>query len=65
MAELTGDIEKVFEAGLKSGVVFVDLTAAYGTVWRRGLVLNLTWTLPNRQMVKLIGGLISNRRAAD
>jgi len=34
---LTQDIEDSFSAKKKAGAVFVDLTAAYDTVWHRGL----------------------------
>jgi hypothetical protein len=35
---LTTHIEAVFQRQLKTGVVFVDLSAAYDTVWRDGEV---------------------------
>ena len=54
------DIELAFDGNLKGGAVFVDLTAAYDTVWRRGLMLKLLWMLPNRHMVRFISELISN-----
>ena len=34
---LTQSIEDLFEAKKKANAVFVDLTAAYNTVWHRGL----------------------------
>ena len=34
---LTQDIEDSFQYNKKAGVVFLDLTAAYDTVWHRGL----------------------------
>ena len=34
---LTQNIEDSFEAKKKAGAVFIDLTAAYDTVWHRGL----------------------------
>ena len=51
VAKLTSDIELAFDGNLKGGAVFVDLTAAYDTVWRRGLILKLLRMLPNRHMV--------------
>jgi hypothetical protein len=36
---LTSHIEAVFERKLKTGTIFIDLTAAYDTVWRDGLML--------------------------
>ena len=35
---LTQNIEDFFEAKKKAGAVFIDLTAAYDTVWHRGLI---------------------------
>ena len=50
-----------FSAKKKAGAVFVDLTAAYDTVWHRGLTCKLLQMLPDRQMVRMIMELISNR----
>jgi hypothetical protein len=36
---LTSHIEAGFERKLKTGTIFIDLTAAYETVWRDGLML--------------------------
>lgn len=58
---LTQDIEDCFEAKEIAGVVLVDLTAAYDTVWHRGLTLKLLRMLPDRHMVHFIVELISNR----
>ena len=54
VAKLTSDIEQAFDGNLKGGAVFVDLTAAYDTVWRRGLILKLPRMLPNRFISELI-----------
>ena len=58
---LTQDIEDWFEAKKTAGAVLVDLTAAYDTVWHRGLTLKLLRMLPDRHMVHFIVELISNR----
>ena len=58
---LTDDIEAGFEALKKVGVVLVDLTAAYDTVWLRGLHLKLLRTIPDGQMVSFIMELLSSR----
>ena len=60
VAKLTSDIEQAFDGNLKGGAVFVDLTAAYYTVWRRAIILKLLRVLPNRHMVCFISELISN-----
>jgi len=41
--------------------VFVDLTAAYDTVWHRGLTCKLLRLLPDRHMVHMIMETVSNR----
>ena len=57
---LTQNIEDSFEAE-KAGAVFIDLTAAYDTVWHRGLTCKLLRLLPDKHMVKMIMELVRNR----
>ena len=45
----------------KAGVVLIDLTAAYDTVWHRGLIYKLLRIVPDRHMVKMIAELLQNR----
>jgi len=58
---LTQDIEDRFLAKKKAGAVFVYLTAAYDTVWHRGLTCKLLQLLLDRHMVHMIMEIISNR----
>jgi len=58
---LTQDNEDRFSAKKKAGGVFVDLTAAYDTVWHCGLTCKLLRLLPARHMVHMIMEMISNR----
>ena len=58
---LTQTIEDSFEAKKKAGAVFVDLTAAYDTVWHRGLTCKLLRLLPDKHMVRMIMELVRNR----
>ena len=58
---LTQNIENSFEATKKAGAVFVNLTAAYDTVWHRGLTCKLLKLLPDKHMVKIIMELVQNR----
>ena len=58
---LTQDLEDSFQAKTKAGVVLLDLTAAYDTVWHRGLHLKLLRTIPDRHMVNFIMEMLSNR----
>ena len=57
---LNQNIEDSFEAKKKSGAVFVDLTAAYATVWHRGLTCKLLRLLPDKHMVRMIMELVQN-----
>ena len=61
---LTQNIEDFFEAKKKAGAVFVDLTAAYDTVWHRGLTCKLLRLLPDKHMVRMIMELVRNRSFA-
>ena len=58
---LTQNIENFFEAKKKAGAVFIDLTAAYDTVWHRGLTCKLLRLLPDKHMVRMIMELVRNR----
>ena len=58
---LTDDIEAGFEHNHNVGVALVDLTAAYDTVWLRGLHLKLLRMLPDRHMVSFVMELLTNR----
>ena len=58
---LTQNIEDSFEAKKKAGALFVDLTAAYGTVWHRSLTSKLLRLLPDKHIVWMILELIQNR----
>ena len=58
---LTTFIENGFENRLKTGTVFLDLTAAYDTVWHKGLILKLTKELP-AWATTAIQTLLTNRR---
>ena len=50
---LKQDIKDNFTAKKRAGAVFVDLTAAYDTVWHHGL--------PDRHMVRMIMKMVGNR----
>ena len=58
---LTQNIEDSFEAKKKAGAVFINLTAAYDTVWHRGLTCKLLRLLPDKHKVKMIMELVRNR----
>ena len=58
---LTQNIEDPFEAKKKAGTVFVNLTAAYDTVWHSGLTCKLLRHPPDEHMVKMIMEFVRNR----
>ena len=51
---LTEGIEYSFLAKKKAGAVFVDLPAAYDTVWHRSLTCKLFCILPNRHIGHIV-----------
>ncbi|KAE8295720.1 hypothetical protein D5F01_LYC06657 [Larimichthys crocea] len=56
-------IEESFQAGEKAGAVFLDLTAAYDTVWLHGLHglhMKLLETIPDKHMFSFIMNMLSN-----
>ncbi|EEZ99467.2 hypothetical protein TcasGA2_TC000033 [Tribolium castaneum] len=59
---LTTHIESGFEKRLKTGAVLLDLTAAYDTVWKDGLIHKLYKVVPCKQIVSLIESMLTNRK---
>jgi len=59
VAALTTFIEDGFQQNLKTGVVFLDLTAAYDTVWHTGLLYKLSKRMPY-WFTRLVGLLLRN-----
>jgi hypothetical protein len=55
---LTTHIEASFQHQLKTGAVFVDLTAAYDTVWREGLMIKFLAAVPCLKLFKLFESLL-------
>ena len=51
VAKLTIDIEDSLEKDNKAGVVLVDLTAAYDTVWHQSLALKLLQMIPDKHLL--------------
>ena len=49
---LTSLIEAGFNCKMKTGAVFVDLSAAYDTVWRDGLLYKIAHLVRDRKIVK-------------
>lgn len=57
---LTTFIEAGFQKQLKTSAVLIDLTAAYDTVWRHGLVSKLIRVIPCLGTTTLIEDMLSN-----
>lgn len=58
---LTTFIEAGFQKQLKTSAVFIDLTAAYDTVWRQGVIYKLIRIIPCKKTTCLIDAMLSNR----
>lgn len=58
---LTTFIEAGFEVRLKTGAVFFDLTAAYDTVWREGMIVKLLKVTKCTKMASLINNMLASR----
>jgi len=54
-------IESGFQKKLKTAAVFIDLTAAYDTVWREGLLLKFSKIIPCSKLNKLLNTVLINR----
>ena len=61
VAALTTFIENGFQQNLKTGAVFLDLTAAYDTVWHTGLLYKLSKSMPY-WFTLLVGLLLRGQR---
>lgn len=59
---LTTHIETGFQNSIKTSAVFINLTAAYDTVWRLKLILKLSKVIPCKKTVELIDNMLTNRR---
>lgn len=59
---LATHIENGFQRQQNSGAVFIDLSSAYDTVWKRGLILKLAKILKCKTTVRLIDNILSNRK---
>ena len=54
---LTTHIEKGFQIRKKSFAMFIDLTAAYDTVWKHDLLFKLLSVIPCRKIINLIDNM--------
>ena len=61
VAAVTTFIENGFQQNLKTGAFFLDLTAAYDTVWHTGLLYKLSKSM-RYWFIQLVGLLLRDRR---
>jgi hypothetical protein len=58
---LTSHIEAGFERKLKTRTIFIDLTAAYDTVWRDRLMLKFMRAVSCSKISRCLNNMLSNR----
>lgn len=58
---LTSYIESGYERKQKTGAVFIDLSAAYDTVWHDGLMYKLAKFIPCKKTLKLLNKMSGSR----
>lgn len=58
---LTTHIEAGFQKKLKTSAAFIDLSAAYDTVWRHGLLYKLIQIIPCARTIRLVDNMLANR----
>lgn len=60
VTHLINNTEAAFQRNEKFGTVFIDLTAAYDTVWHKSLYLKLLKTLHNLKLIKFLMVIIQD-----
>jgi len=58
---LTTVIEASFQRKLITIAIYIDLTSAYGTVWREGLLLKFSKIVPSSKLNKLLNTFLVNK----
>ena len=61
IAALTSFAENGFQRNMKTTAVLVDLSAAYDTVWRTGLLTKILQLFPCLTLYKLLNNMLCNR----
>jgi hypothetical protein len=59
---LTTYVENGFQCKKKSGAVFLNLSSAYDTVWKRRLLLKMVKIVKCRKTLRLLESMLSNRK---
>lgn len=58
---ITSYLEKGHNINTKTGAAFIDLSAAYDTVWKHGLLLKLARIIFCQFLLRYLGNSLSNR----
>ncbi|KAL4092463.1 hypothetical protein QTP88_026964 [Uroleucon formosanum] len=58
---ITTHVENGFQQKLKSGAVFLDLSSAYDSVWKNGLLFKLAKVINCKTLLRLFERLLSDR----
>ena len=61
VTRLVNDIEESFERKEKFGLLLIDLSAAYDTIWHKGLLYKLLQIIPDIHLVRFIMLLVQDR----
>lgn len=59
---LTTHTENGYDKKLKTAVVFIDLSSAYDTVWRKGLLSKFLDVIEMKTLLILLNNMLSNRQ---
>jgi len=59
---LTTHIENGYNNKQKTAVAFIDLSSAYDTVWRKGLLSKFLDVFPCKTLYTLLNNMLSNRK---
>lgn len=62
---LTNHIESGYQRKLKTGVVFIDLSSAYDTVWEQGLLFKFIKAIPCLQICDLLNNMLSDLSSVE
>ena len=61
VTRLVNDIEESFKRKEKFGLLLIDLSAAYDTIWHKGLLYKLLQIIPDIHLVRFIMLLVQDR----
>lgn len=59
---LTNHFEVGFEENKKTGMLLIDLSSAYDTVWRKAFLWKFLKVFPSKKLGRLINCMLTNRR---